>query len=206
MRTGIALVAAVALTLGTAQAQDIGAGAGPGRVEIAAFPVGGMFFGHSDNHNPNFGDYALGGAVTVNVTKWIAFEGDLGGGIGIRQDMTVNGVSLTNQKSPHMFAFNGDLVVNVMGRDRELCPYVLAGVGGLRVFTNTEVASLGLVSDETYFTGNVGAGVKWFATRHVGLRGDARLFMVKNKDQAPFFNTDGNQFGGRIYAGVLLTY
>ena len=54
--------------------------------------------------------------------------------------------------------------------------------------------------------GNVGGGVKWFATPHVGLWGDARLIMVKNKDEAPFFNQADSHYGTRVYAGVLPTY
>jgi hypothetical protein len=52
------------------------------------------------------------------------------------------------------------------------------------------VDALGVTNYETYLTGNVGGGLKWFSTRHFGLRGDYRLFMVKNKDTAPrFFGT-----------------
>ena len=205
MRTFIAVFAAAALSLGTAHAQERGVGAG--RIEVGAFPVGGMFFGNTDNDNkPNFGNYALGAGLTVNINKWIGFEGEVGGGIGIRQDMTFNGARLANQKTPHMLAYNGDLVVHVIGNDRAVSPYVVGGVGGLTLFTNSDVTNLGIVNDETYFTGNVGGGVKWFAARHVGLRGDARFIMVKNKDQAPFFNDLENRYGARVYAGLLLTY
>ena len=46
-----------------------------------------------------FGDYALGASVTVNFHKWIGAEGDIGGGSGIRQDLTFNAATLTHQKS-----------------------------------------------------------------------------------------------------------
>jgi len=207
MRRFIAVLAfGAALSIGTAYGQE--GTVGGGRVEIGLFPVGGIFFGHPDNdeNKPNFGNYALGTAVTVNVNRWIGFEGEIGGGIGIRQNMTFNGQTLNNQKTPHMLAYNGNLVVNVIGNDRAISPYVAAGVGGLTLFANSAVSNLGIVNDETYFTGNVGGGVKWFASRHVGLRGDARFVMVKNKDEAPFFNNEENRYGARVYAGLLLTY
>jgi hypothetical protein len=205
MRAFIALIATAAVSIGTAYAQEPGVGAG--RVELGAFPVGGVFFGNADNTDgPNFGNYALGAGFTVNMNKWIGIEGEVGGGIGIRQNMTFNGALLTNQKTPHMLAYNGDLVVSVIGNDRAVSPYVVAGVGGLTLFSATNVVNLGILKNETYFTGNLGGGVKWFATPHVGLRGDARFIMVKNRDEAPFFNRDENRYGARVYAGLLLTY
>lgn len=205
MRVITAFIAMAALSLGTAYAQETGVGAG--RVEVGAFPVGGIFFGNDGKSDtPNFGNYALGGAFTVNVNRWIGFEGEIGGGVGIRQDMTYNGATLTNQKSPHMLAYNGNLVVYVIGSNRVVAPYVVGGVGGLTLFAKPEVANLGILKDETFFAGNVGGGVKWFATRHVGLRGDGRLIMVKNRDEVPFFSQTNNRYGARLYAGVLLTY
>jgi len=204
MRTWIAVLAVTALSFGTAQAQESGAGAG--RVEIGLFPVGGVFFGHYTGNSPNFGDYALGTAFTVNVNKWIAFEGEFGGGVGIQQEMEHNGVLLSNQQSPSMVAYSGDLIVNVIGSKRALAPYVAVGGGGLTLLTNANVTNLGIVNNETYLTGNAGGGLKWYATPHVGLRGDFRLLIVKNKDEAPFFNTTWNQYGARVYGGLLLTY
>jgi hypothetical protein len=205
MRKLMAFIAAIGVSLGTAYAQERTTGAGP--VEIGAFPVGGIFFGSTnDDNRPNFGNYALGTALTLNVNRWIGFEGEVGGGVGIRQNLTFNGTRFNNQKTPHMLAYNGNLVVHVLGNDRVVAPYVVGGVGGLMLFTAPEVTNLGIVNDETYFTGNVGGGVKWFATKHVGLRGDGRLIMVKNKEQAPFFNEENNRYGARVYAGLLLTY
>jgi len=205
MRRILTFLVAAALSVATANGQETGVGAG--RIEFGGFPVGGMAFGESSQtEGPNFSSYALGATFAVNVNKWIGFEGEIGGGVGIRRDMTFNGAVLENQKSPNMLAYNGDLVVHVVGSDRAVAPYVVSGVGGLTLFAKPEVAGLGIINDETYFTGNVGGGVKWFATRHVGLRGDGRFIMVKTRDQAPFFSQENNQYGARFYAGVLLTY
>jgi Outer membrane protein beta-barrel domain len=205
MRTILAFMAAAALSVVTAYGQEAGVGAG--RIEIGGFPVGGMAFGHgSQTDGPNFRNYALGATFAFNVNKWIGFEGEIGGGVGIRHDMTFAGLRLEDQKSPNMLAYNGDLVVHVVGSDRAIAPYVVSGVGGLTLFTKREVTNLGILNNETYFTGNVGGGVKWFATQHVGLRGDGRFIMVKSRDEVPFFSQEKNQYGARLYAGVLLTY
>ena len=206
MRRLITLVIAFLLTAGTAFAQERGVGAG--RVEIGAFPGGGIFFGKAtDEKGPNFGNYALGTSVTVNFNKWIGVEGEVGGGIGIRQDMTFNAATLVHQKTPNMLAYNGNLVVHPIGSDRVVAPYVVGGVGGLTLFAADEVTNLGVTANETYFAGNLGGGVRWFATRHLGLRGDGRFIAVKNKDEAPlFFGNQDNRYGFRVYGGLVLTY
>lgn len=205
MRTVLAFVVASSLLVATAFGQEAGIGAG--RIEFGGFPVGGIVFGHdSQRDEPNFRHYALGANFTVNVNKWIGFEGEVGGAVGIRHDVVFDGARLFNQKSPNMLSYNGDLVVHVIGNDRSVAPYVVSGVGGLTLFAKPGVANLGILNNETYFTGNVGGGVKWFATRHVGLRGDGRFIMVKSRDEAPFFSQQHNQYGARVYAGVLLTY
>ena len=205
MKKTLGFVIAAIIAMGTASAQERLVGAG--RVEIGAFPGGGIFFGKgADDNVPNFGNYALGTAVTVNLNKWIGIEGEIGGGIGIRQNMNFNAATLTHQKTPNMLAFNGNVVVNPVGNERTIVPYVVGGVGGLTLFTDPNVVNLGVLADETYLTGNVGGGVKWFATPHVGLRGDGRFIAVKNKDAAPFFGQNDNRYGARVYAGLVLTF
>src|SRR5262245_14000467 len=89
MRKAVAFLAAMFLVLGTAYGQERAPGAG--RIEIGAFPGGGIFFGNdATNDGPNFGNYALGASMTVNFNKWVGVEGEVGGGIGIRQNMTFN--------------------------------------------------------------------------------------------------------------------
>ena len=54
-----------------------------------------------------------------------------------------------------------------------------------------------------FFTGNVGAGVKWYSGRW-GLRADYRFIGVQSKDDAPAFFGREDRFGHRIYGAVLL--
>jgi hypothetical protein len=107
MRTFIAALAISAMSFGTAHAQEART-VGPGRVEFGVFPVGGLFFGHYTGNSPNFGDYALGTGLTVNLNRRIAVEGEFGGGVGRRQEMQHNGIVLSNQQSPSMVAYNGN--------------------------------------------------------------------------------------------------
>ena len=204
MRRLLALIVGMMCVMGTAYAQEH---VGAGRVEIGAFPGGGIFFGKStDNTGPNFGNYALGASVTLNFNKWIGVEGEIGGGVGIRQDFTFNAATLTHQKTPNMLAYSGNLVVHPIGNDRVVVPYVVGGLGALTLFSDSHVTNLGVIANETYLSGNIGGGVKWFATRHVGLSGDARFIAVKNRDEAPFFGQQNNRYGGRFHGGLVLTY
>ena len=205
MRTTLAFVAAMLIGLGSAFAQESPVGAG--RVEIGAFPGGVVVFGqNADNNNFNFGNYALGASFTGNVNRWVGLEGEFGGGIGYKQQLTFDGVTLKSQKTPHMLAYNGNVVVHVAGKDRRVVPYVTGGVGGLTLLTSKDVENLGVTKNQTYLAGNVGGGVKWFPMPHVGLRGDGRLIVVKNKENAPLLNQEQNRYGFRAYGGLVFTY
>jgi len=51
-----------------------------------------------------------------------------------------------------------------------------------------ERPELGVTKDQTFLTGNVGGGVKWYAPNNRwGLRGDYRFQVTRSKDDAPAF-------------------
>ena len=77
---------------------------------------------------------------------------------------------------------------------------VTGGIGGLSLF---ERASLGINNTESFLTGNVGGGVKWYAGRW-GLRGDYRFIGVQSKDDAPAFFGQETRYGHRISAALIL--
>lgn len=68
-----------------------------------------------------------------------------------------------------------------------------------------EEREVGLNDDETFLTGNVGGGVKWYFGR-LGIRGDYRFFAVDSKDDAPAFFGRDNRYGHRIYGGIILNF
>jgi hypothetical protein len=102
----------------------------------------------------------------------------------------------------------GNAIINPIGNDRSVVPYAAAGLGGLTLLDvkGEQAPVTGLTQNETYLTGNVGGGVKWFASRHVGLRGDYRFFAVKSKNTAPSFFGVEDRWGHRLYGGLLVTY
>ena len=87
-----------------------------------------------------------------------------------------------------------------MPNQSSVVPYVTGGVGGLSLF---EKASLGINQTETFLTGNVGGGVKWYAGRW-GLRGDYRFIGVQSKDDAPAFFGREPRYGHRVYGAVIV--
>jgi outer membrane protein with beta-barrel domain len=181
---------------------------GAGRTEISAFPGGGVFFGSSSTETePNFGNYTVGAAFTFNFNRWVGVEGEVGNAIGLKQNVNFNGAALTSQETPHFFAYNANAVINPIGNDRPFVPYVTGGLGGLRMIQTDEVANLGVTAATNYLTGNVGGGLKWFATRHWGARGDYRLMIVNDNTNAPlFFGREEIRYGHRVYGGLLFTY
>ena len=205
LRRVLMVLAAAAFGVGTAYAQEGGAGAG--RVEIGAFPGGGMFFTQSAQGNePDFGNYALGGSVTLNLNRWIGIEGEGGGSVGLHQTFNVAGNTFTETRTPSMYSYNGNVVAHPAGSNRAIVPYATAGLGGLTMSPKGGVENLGITKYETFLAGNVGGGLKWFSTRHVGVRGDYRFFMVKSKDTAPVFFGNENRYGHRVQAGLVFTY
>ena len=197
---------ATLLGVGVAFAQETGTGAG--RVEIGAIPVGGVMFMKSTNGTePKFGNYVLGGSVTGNVNRFIGIEGDLGFGMGRRQDLTFNGAQLTDQKTPNLLTYSGSVVYHPAGKDRAVVPYVIGGAGAMTMFNTTDAANLGLTQDKTYFTANVGGGLKWFPMSHWGLRGDYRYIAINKDTAAPaFFGQQELRHAHRVYGALVLTF
>jgi hypothetical protein len=187
----------VVASAGRTQAQEIGPGAG--RVEVSIIPAGGVFFTENpDAQEPGFGNYDLGGAVTVNFNRYVGVEGEVSGAIGVTQSLAFDGVS-ADRRTPHFLNYSGNVVVSAPTRSA-VVPYVTGGIGGLSVF---ERATLGINDTTTFLTGNVGAGVKWYSGRW-GLRGDYRFIAVQSNDTAPEFFGRDTRYGHRVYGAVVL--
>lgn len=181
---------------------------GAGRIEISAIPGGAIVFGSSSTGTePNFGNYTVAGAFGWNFNRWFGVEGEVGGAVGVKQSIDFNGQTLSDQHTPNLFTYNGNAVFNPVGNDRAFVPYVIGGVGGMRMMQTNDTANLGVTAPTNYFTGNVGGGLKWFANRHWGARGDYRLMIVNDNVNAPgFFGREEVRYGHRMYGGLLFTY
>jgi hypothetical protein len=170
-----------------------------GVAEVTLIPGGWTFFTEDKDTNlPSFGNYDLGASVTFNINPFVGIEGEVSGALGIEQDLQFGGLA-SDVKSPHLLNYTGNLVLSAPNAS-SVVPYVTGGVGGMTLF---ERSSLGINDAETFFTGNVGGGVKWYAGRW-GLRGDYRFIVVQSKDDAPEFFGRETRFGHRVYGGVIL--
>ena len=188
---------ALVLTAAPSFAQEVAPG--PGTLEVTVIPAGGTFF-TSKGSNPDFGNYTYGGAVAVNFTRFVGIEGELGGTTGIAQDLAL-GAGTSHLKTPNTLNYSGNIVVSLAGRG-SVVPFVTGGIGGLTMF---ERQGLGVDGNETFLTGNVGGGVKWYAPNgRWGLRGDYRFVTVKSKDDAPEFFGRDTRYGHRVYFGVVV--
>ena len=67
-----------------------------------------------------------------------------------------------------------------------------------------DTAALGIATSDTFLMSDVGGGVRWYANRRRGVRGDYRFLVVQQKDQAaPFFGRD-MRYEHRVYAAVVV--
>jgi hypothetical protein len=183
---------------GRAYAQDINPG--PGMVEVTVIPGGSMYFTDHNRATP-FTNYNLGAALTYNINRIVGIEGEVGGSLGVTQTLRIGGVSTSGLKPPDMLDYAGNVVVSVPS-GTSLVPYAAAGIGGLSIFQRQAV---GVLSTDTFLTGNVGGGVKWYAPNgRWGLRGDYRFVATRsNATASPFFGPS-DRFAHRVYGAVVI--
>lgn len=188
--------AAIAVAV-PASAQEVGLA--PGTVVVTVVPGGGTFFTQGKNtKEPSFGNYGVGGVADVTLNRFVAIEGEVTGGLGVRQDLAFT-TGTEHLKTPNLLNYNGNVVVSAPTRS-SVTPYATGGVGGLTVY---DQAGLGIADRTTFFTGNVGGGVQWFNGRW-GLRADYRFLMVRSKADAPAFFGQETRYGHRVYGGLLI--
>jgi len=168
-------------------------------VVVTLIPGGGTFFTESKTAEaPSFSNYALGAGVDLHFNRYVSVEGEVSGAPGLSQDLQFNGTT-SNLKTPNLLNYSGNVVLSVANHSA-VVPYATGGVGGLTMF---ERASLGINDTQTFLTGNVGGGLKWFSGRW-GLRGDYRFLAVQSKDDAPAFFGRETRYGHRVYGGILI--
>ena len=199
MKKWIAVSFAVIGLAGAAPAHAQESHPGAGSVVVTVIPGGGTFFTQGKStKEPSFGNYGLGGAAQVRVSRYVAVEGEVVSGLGVTQNLDfASGTS--NLKTSNLLSYNGNVVVSAPTR-HSIEPYVTGGVGGLTVFSKPELA---IPDTQTFFTGNVGGGVTWF-NGWWGLRADYRFLAVKSKSDASAFFGQETRYGHRIYGGLLI--
>jgi hypothetical protein len=200
MTRWIAVLITAVSVIGGSHAYAQEAAPGPGTVVLTIIPGGTTFFTEGkDSGGPSFGNYDLGAGVTVNFNRFVGVEGEVSGSLGVEQDLVFAGQQTSNIKTPNFLNYSGNVVISAANHS-SVTPYVIGGIGGLTAF---ERPGLGITGSETFFTSNVGAGVKWFTGRW-GLRGDYRFIAVQSKDDAPAFFGQETRYGHRVYGAILV--
>jgi hypothetical protein len=197
-----ALIFAVMATLaGTARASAQEAAPHAGSVVVTVIPLGATFFTQSTrDKEPGFTNVGPAGSVELHLTHYVSVEGEVGAGIGVSQDLQ-DASGTRHLKSPSLVMYSGNLVVTAPS-DGSLAPYLTFGAGGL---TLLQTSALGVADSRTFFTGNVGAGVRWFnATARWGVRADYRFIAVRADEQAPAFFGQEARYANRAYGALLV--
>jgi len=199
MKSVLALfVAAIPLLAVPAFAQEHGAG--PGTVELTVIPGGGLFFVGGDSES-RFRNYDVGGSLALNINRYIGVEGNGSIALGVyHQKLSVSGVAMS-EAPPNVVDYSGNVTFSAPGGTHRTTPYATVGIGSLMVLRHTD---LGIGGSKAFLTGNVGGGLKWYATGRWGLRADYRLVMIRSSNGAPeFFGREG-RLAHRIFGGVVL--
>lgn len=199
MSRRIAVLFALAVMLGTGRAYAQEDSPGPGTVEVTYMPAGAAYVS-SKGDSPSFGNYAFGSAVAFRLNRVIGFELEVGSMISTTSDLQFGDLR-NDVKAPNMLGYTGNIVLS-LAPGQSVVPYAAGGVGGLTMF---ERPGLGINSDETFLTGNVGGGLKWYAPNNRwGLRGDYRFAVNQSKDDAPDFFGRESRYAHRVYAAVII--
>lgn len=200
MKRQIATVFAALTMIGSGHALAQEAAPGPGTVEVTVIPGGATFFTSGDK-GPSFGSYNLGGALTYNVNRIVGIEGEVGGTLGVAQDLQFGGSAIAKTRTPDQLNYTANVVISAPTHASAV-PYITGGIGGLSMF---ERAAFGVTGTTTLLTGNVGGGVKWYApSGRWGLRGDYRFETVRSDTSAPAFFGQETRYGHRVYGAVII--
>lgn len=163
-------------------------------------PAGAGFVPAKGKNAPSFGNFGFGTSVTFNVSRMVAFEGEVSTMLATTSNLQFGDVN-SHSKAPNMLNYTGNILVSPWTFG-SFVPYGTVGIGGLTMFARP---ALGVASDETFLSGNFGGGVKWYASNNKwGLRGDYRFGIVRSKDDAPAFFGQDTRYMHRVYGAVVI--
>jgi hypothetical protein len=184
---------------------------GAGKLEVGGFPGGGLWFvGGDDNTEVDFNNYDFGGGATWYFSPVVAVEAEAAFGLGISQNVNYQNREVHRIQMPHTLSTGGNIVIFPAGSAKRVSGYVTGGVGTMTLYSRTASALVfGLTEHETFFTTNVGGGVKIFRrgdAANWGFRIDYRILLVNdNSDAAALFAQSKGRTGHRFYIGMLYT-
>jgi hypothetical protein len=191
---------------GPVAAQDHAVGAG--RVELGAFPGGGLLFTQSTHGDaPDFANYTIGASLTWNAHSFLALEGEGYFAVGGHKNVDFAGQMFHAQAMPDAMVYSGNLVVTPAGNMRAFVPYAVTGLGALELLRREGTETIGITSNRTLLTANVGGGLKWYAAHGWGIRGDYRFLTTRGGDDTPmFFGQNETRYAHRVSAGLFATF
>jgi hypothetical protein len=194
-----AMVLCVVAMAATASAQD--EASGPGKMELTLIP-GGVTFVTSKHDSPNFTNYDAGVAYAYNFDRRFGVEGELAGAFGLEQSVSpFGGTAFIEEKTPNLLSYSANFVATLP--KHAVKPYATVGIGGTTIYQREE---LRIFNTDSFFTTNLGGGVKWYASNgRWGVRGDYRLQWLGKREQAPDFIGDERRIAHRLYGAFLLT-
>jgi len=192
---GLIVVSSIVVT-GSAQAQETTPG--PGKVELTIVPGGATFF-TKKAPAPGFGNYDIGGAAAYNFTRMVGVEGEVGGSLGIRQNLSQIAGLINKEKTPNMLSYSGNVVVNAPGH--ALVPYATGGVGGFAVY-HSEL--LGISKSAAFLTEMWAAESSGSREQSVGTSRRLPVYGGAIKDNRTCILRQNARFGHRIYGAVII--
>lgn len=171
------------------------------RVEITLFPAGALVATEgSGPAQPAFNSFTPAGSILFAITPRIGLEAELGGAVGINQQLDFTGGTLGKTTTPSMVNASGNLVVNLLPGGGRFVPYLTGGAGAI---TLLQTEALGIHDAQTSFAANLGAGLKTMFGRW-GLRGDYRLFLVDPATDSSGFLGADTRYAHRVTGGVVI--
>jgi len=180
-------------------AQDVGAG----KTDLSIVAGGWISFAAPDRSpEPSFGEYVIGGNVSFAPLPWMGVEAELLAGLRRSQQLKFGSTRTVTTKAPPVFMDAVNLVIPFLGDQRSVVPFVTAGIGETTI---NRLRDVGQADTETFFTGNVGGGVKVYSSGRWAYRVDYRYFLIRSEDQAPgtFFGREERK-AQRITGSLIL--
>src|SRR5215831_17031611 len=129
MRRRVAPMVAVIATLafvGRVSAQE--SAPRVGSVVVTVIPASATFFTQSNSgKEPGFTNYAPAGDVEFYLSRYVSVEGEVGGGIGVPQDLQ-SASGILHRTSPSLVTYSANIVL-MAPSDGLLAPYLTIGAG-----------------------------------------------------------------------------
>src|SRR6185295_3292660 len=122
-RIAVLVLVGTIVGVGSAYAQE--STPGPGAVEVTYVPAGAAFF-TSKGDSPSFGNYGFGTSATINFSRHVGLEGEVGAMIATTSDLQFGDLD-GNIKSPNMLAYTANVVVSPW-IGHSIVPYAIGGV------------------------------------------------------------------------------